>query len=46
MVTDELITAAENLRDNVEKLGIMLEKEGLIDCVYNPLIYALCGSQA
>ncbi len=40
MVTDELITAAENLRDNVEKLGIMLEKEGLIDCVYNPLIYA------
>ena len=40
MVTDELITVAENLRDDVEKLGIMLEKEGLIDCVYNPLIYA------
>ena len=40
MVTDELITAAENLEIMLKKLGIMLEKEGLDDCVYNPLIYA------
>lgn len=40
MVIDELIMAAENLRDGVEPLGNLLVENGLVDYSYNPLIYA------
>ena len=40
MITDELIIAAENLRDRVDSLGDLLVKKGLVDYSYNPLMYA------
>ena len=40
MITDELIIAAENLRDRVDPLGDLLVKKGLVDYSYNPLMYA------
>jgi single-strand selective monofunctional uracil DNA glycosylase len=40
MVINELILAAENLRDEVEPLGNLLVENGLVDYSYNPLIYA------
>jgi single-strand selective monofunctional uracil DNA glycosylase len=40
MVTSELIKAASRLRDDVDLIGDRLVKEGTVDCVYNPLIYA------
>ena len=40
MITDKLITAAEKLRDEVDPLGDMLVKQGLVDYSYNPLVYA------
>lgn len=40
MITNELIQAASKLRDDVDIIGDRLVKEGTVDCVYNPLIYA------
>ncbi len=40
MITNELILAAERLRERVEPLGDLLVEEGLVDYSYNPLVYA------
>ena len=40
MTVDDLLACASSLRDDSEKYARELVKEGSVDCVYNPLMYA------
>tara|TARA_Y100001970_G_scaffold113571_1_gene141630 strand:- start:701 stop:1432 length:732 start_codon:yes stop_codon:yes gene_type:complete len=40
MTVDDLLACASSLRDDSEKYSRELVKEGSVDCVYNPLVYA------
>lgn len=40
MAVDDLLACASSLRDDSEKYARELVKEGSVDCVYNPLMYA------
>ena len=40
MTINALIQAASKLRDEVDLIGDWLVREGTVDCVYNPLMYA------
>ena len=40
MTVDDLLACASSLRDDSEKYARELVKEGSVDCVYNPLVYA------
>ena len=40
MIVERMIEASSKLRDDVEKFADSLVKEGSVDAVYNPLVYA------